>query len=68
MTAREHLVSHSYLGLLRLNDARKAENLAARQRAQGNRELCAHLLAEAQRRGHLAIDWPEYFRNAWMAD
>jgi predicted solute-binding protein len=52
--------------MIAANDARKAENAAARKRAQGNRELCAELAADASRRGLPGIDWPEYFRNTDM--
>jgi predicted solute-binding protein len=53
---------------LALADARKAENAAARRRAQANPELCAVLLESAKRRGESTIDWPEYFRNSYMVD
>lgn len=51
---------------LHASDARKADIQATRERAQANPELCAVLLADAQRRGQKAINWPEYFRNSGM--
>lgn len=52
-----------YRATLALSDARKAESAAARERCKANRELVAHLTAEATRRGEAAIAWAEYFRN-----
>lgn len=37
-----------------------------RAAAMANTELCAALLADAQRRGQTEIDWAEYFRNSGM--
>lgn len=54
--------------MVALQDARKAENAQARARARGNSELCAILLADAQRRGLSEIDRVEYFRNARISD
>jgi hypothetical protein len=51
-----------------ISQARKLENAERRAAAQANPELCAELLKQAQRRGQAGIDWPEYFRNAYMAD
>lgn len=48
---------------LALRDARAAENAEARRRAKANVELCAHLAADAKRRGLPGIDWAEYFRS-----
>lgn len=52
-----------YANALAIHDARKAENAAMRARCMASASLCAVLLADARRRGHRAIDWPEYFRN-----
>lgn len=54
--------------IFRVSQARKQENAARRSAAQANTELCAYLLEAAQRRGQAGIDWPEYFRNAYMVD
>lgn len=51
---------------IRLADASKAENAAARERIRNNAELVAHLEAAAQRRGELGINWAEYFRNVGL--
>lgn len=40
--------------------------LSRRRAAMANTELCAELLADAQRRGQTEIDWAEYFRNSGM--
>jgi hypothetical protein len=50
-----------------LGDTRKTENAARRARMKANESLCAILLATALRRGESGIDWPEYFRNADVA-
>lgn len=55
-----------FAACLALSDARKAEDAKRRAAAQANPELCAALLADAQRRGEPGINWPEYFRNARM--
>lgn len=49
--------------MMALNDQRKRENAERRAACQADAALCAELLAQAQRRGEAAIDWPEYFRN-----
>jgi len=51
---------------IRLSDARKASNASRRAQARANPELCAILLVDAQRMGHLRIDWNEFFRNTHM--
>lgn len=61
MSFRERMATNDLRACLVLYDARKAENATARERMQSNTELCAHLLAEAQRRGESAIDWTVYF-------
>lgn len=48
---------------IRLADARKAKNAAARESAMTNPELHADLMAEAARRGYAEIDWRSYFSN-----
>lgn len=51
-----------------LSQARKQENAARRAAAQANPELVACLLERSKQRGQSEIDWPEYFRNAYMVD
>ncbi len=53
---------------VRLSQARKANLAAQRAASQANASLCTELLADAQRRGQSQIDWPEYFRNAYLCD
>ncbi len=59
--AKQFAADFAYM--LAMADKRKAENAAARARMQADAELCTVLLTEAQRRGQVAIDWAEYFRN-----
>lgn len=59
----KRILARDFAATLAISDARKAENAAARTRAQMNTELCAVLLADAQRRGQKVIAWAEYFRN-----
>jgi hypothetical protein len=54
--------------IFQISQARKQENAARRAAAQANVELCTYLLEQARQRGQAAIDWPEYFRNAYMVD
>jgi len=61
---RERMAARDLESSLRVSDARKAENAAARARAKGNPELHAALLEQARRRGHSDVDWASYFRNA----
>lgn len=63
---RARLFAKDLAKMLKLSDERKAENAAARARAQANPGLCAVLLAAAKQRGQAGIDWPEYFRNSYM--
>jgi len=63
---KQRLFASDLAACIALADARKAENVARRASAQGDAELCAALLAIAQRRGESEINWPEYFRNADM--
>lgn len=59
---------YQFKAAIQASDTRKAENAQRRAAAQANAELCAYLTQEAQRRGQAGIDWPEYFRNAYMVD
>lgn len=67
-TFERRTFSRDLAACLALSDQRRAENAAALSRVQGNAELVSHLAAGAQRRGQGgAIDWADYFRNAWIA-
>lgn len=63
-TFERHTFARDLARYTALNDARRAEDAAARARMQANPELCSALLADARRRGQSEINWPEYFRNA----
>lgn len=63
---RARILEGDYRAMLALSDARKRDLAAQRERAMNNEELRAHLLEDARRRGLSEIDWPEYFRNAYM--
>lgn len=63
MSTAQRMFAADLAACIALNDARKAENAAARSRAQSNPQLVADLTEQAAQRGEAAIDWQDYFRN-----